>query len=304
MRLVVLILSVASVVALACASAAVLTLPRAGMPRRRAAFILCPLSQLAVALFSLALFATETLGMLSAACIALCSLVCPALDVAFFRALVVSEEAGLARQEAEAAREQYEAQLAHARRVSETRRSFDELRSDARGQLAEVVAALEAGEPERAEGLLGGEVGERDDEPCDHVVAAALLSTHARRCDELGIAWACRAEVPRNVGLTPVEVGMLFSNLLGNAVSAAEGCGADVPFVRVVARVSHGCLAVRVENSCGPDAHVPARPRRDAVPEHGWGRQIVASIARDHDGEMSEEVAGGVWRTDVVVPLG
>lgn len=85
------------------------------------------------------------------------------------------------------------------------------------------VAALEAGEPERAGELLGGEMGEKDDGPCDHVVAAALLSAHARRCDELGIAWSCQAEVPRDVGLTPVEVGMLFSNLLGNALSAAGG---------------------------------------------------------------------------------
>lgn len=304
MRWLVLALSAASVAALVGATVVLVVPSRPISGRRRVAFLLCPLSQLAVALFSLALYATGTLGMLSAACIAVCSLICPALDVAIFRALAASEETGLARQEAEAAREQYEAQLAHARRVRETCRSLEELRAEARGRLEALTGALDEGDLEAAERLLGSGADEKGTEQCDHVVAAALLSMHERRCAELGIGWSCRAEIPRDVGLTPVEVGMLLSNLLGNAVGAAHASDAETPFVRVGARVSRGCLAVRVENSCAPGARVPERARGDDLPEHGWGRQIVASIARDHDGEVREEVRDGTWRTDVVVPLG
>lgn len=304
MRWLVLALSAASVVALVGATV-VLVVPSGPVSgRRRVAFLLCPLSQLAVALFSLALYATGTLGMLSAACIAVCSLICPALDVAFFRALAASEETGLARQEAEAAREQYEAQLAHAHRVRETCRSLEELRAEARSRLETLTRALDEGDLAAATELLGSEAGEKGAEQCDHVVAAALLSMHERRCTELGIGWSCRAEIPRDVGLAPVEVGMLLSNLLGNAVGAAHVSGAEAPFVHVRARVSCGCLAVCVENSCAPGARVPERARGDDLPEHGWGRQIVASMARDHDGEVREEVHDGTWRTDVVVPLG
>lgn len=306
MRALVIGVGAASVAALALACVACLVLMRESSPRRRLSCLACPVSQLTVAAFSLGLFSAGVMGALFAGLIAACSLVCSVLDVVFFRALMAAESAGLAHQEAVAAREQYEAQLAHARRVSETRDSLEGMLSDAVRTFGLTADELAAGNAEAAAHLLGAEERSLEsghDAPCDHVVGAALLSLYERRCAELDVGWSCEARIPRDLPLPPIEVGMLLSNLLSNAVDAARESGAGWPVVRVRASVAHGFLALCVENSCAPDARVPARRRNDALSEHGWGRQIVATIARAHDGEVHDRVADGTWRTDVLVGL-
>lgn len=302
----VLVAGLASVVGVLGACVAGLVLLRDCSVRRRLACLLCPASQLAVTAFAIALNARGEIGSLSTGIIAVCSLTCAFLDIEFFRAMVAAEQAGLARQEAAAAREQYEAQLAHARHVRETRSSYQELIAGAAMSFGSVADELAKGNVDAAAHLLGREEvalapGRR--EPCDHVVAAALLAMYEGRCGECGVRWECDARIPRDLPLPAVELSMLLSNLLGNAVDAArEGVG-EKPFVCVRAGVSRGFLVLHVENSCAPGARVPDARRGDSLPEHGWGRQIVSAIAREHGGEVTDEVADDVWRTDVLVGL-
>ncbi|WP_455136482.1 sensor histidine kinase [Thermophilibacter sp.] len=305
----VLVADVAAVVGIVAACVAGLVLLRECSVRRRLACLLCPASQLAVVVFATVLYVQGEVGPTSAGVIAACSLGCPLLDIEFFRALVAAEQAGLVRQEVAAAREQYEAQLAHARHVRDMRASYQELVASASSTFGSVAGELAAGNVGEAARLLGLEevaLAPEHREPCDHVVAAALLTLYESRCAELGVRWDCDAQIPRNLPLPPVELSMVLSNLLSNAVDAAMRKGGSSPFafVRVRARVSRGFLVLRVENSCAPGAQERSERRGDELPEHGWGRQIVATIARAHGGEVTDEVADGVWRTDVLVGLG
>ena len=42
---------------------------------------------------------------------------------------------------------------------------------------------------------------------------------------------------------------------------------------------------------------------REVLPEHGWGRQILARIAEKHDGEVRVDRTNESWVTEVFLSL-
>lgn len=171
---------------------------------------------------------------------------------------------------------------------------------------AAVAAALARGERDRALEMLreGEELAASPVRvPCANPVAAALLSAKAARCDALGIAWRCRCELPERLGFPSAELCALLSNLLDNAIEAARACGREEAFVRSVIRVSHGFLSVCVENSYDGAGEAGEREAGAVLPEHGWGMQIVDTLVRARDGELTLSHADGVWSAHAIARL-
>jgi len=100
----------------------------------------------------------------------------------------------------------------------------------------------------------------------------------------------------------------VFSNLLDNAVSACGKVPEGARFIKLKARVDAGYLAVRMENSCAPAEpgearRAPRRSRGDRLPEHGWGLNILKTLADRHDGTLETVQEDGVYRTTVLLKL-
>ena len=273
--------------------------------RRRLASLLCPASQVAVVALAHAAVRAGSISDGSALVVAFLVLACAVLDVMVVRAFVEAEGADAARRRARAAEEQVAAQREHLRTLARARNEASELRERAASLFATVADALERGERGRALELLreGEPAAAPVRVPCANPVAAALLSAKATRCDELGIAWRCRCELPERLGLPNEELCALLSNLLDNAIEAARTCGCADAFVRSVVRVSHGFLSVRVENSYAPDDIAEEKRQGGMLPEHGWGMRIVESLVRARDGELTVSRADGVWCAHAIVRL-
>lgn len=274
--------------------------------RRRVMSLVCPASQVAVVALTYAAARVGLIMEASALAVAALSLVCVALDVRVVRALVEAEGADAARQRVQAAQEQLSAQREHLRTLARAQGEASELRGRTAGMFAAVAAALARGERDRALEMLreGEELAASPVRvPCANPVAAALLSAKAARCDALGIAWRCRCELPERLGFPSAELCALLSNLLDNAIEAARACGREEAFVRSVIRVSHGFLSVCVENSYDGAGEAGERETGAVLPEHGWGMQIVDTLVRARDGELTLSHADGVWSVHAIARL-
>ena len=189
--------------AVACLSVPLWLTARPLSARRRVMSLVCPASQVAVVALTYAAARVGLIMEASALAVVALSLVCVALDVRVVRALVEAEGADAARQRVQAAQEQLSAQREHLRTLARAQGEASELRGRTAGMFAAVAAALARGERDRALEMLreGEELAASPVRvPCANPVAAALLSAKVARCDELGVAWRCRCELPERLG--------------------------------------------------------------------------------------------------------
>lgn len=209
--------------------------------------------------------------------------------------------------------EQLAAQQEYCRTLELSRSSAAKLKTENTARFQEVVRSLDKGNASAALRLLHknrGSLGLQPYAPCKNAAVAALLSAKRERCLDLGVSWHCDVDVPEFIGLSPLTLCEVFSNMLDNAIREAAASGAADPSVEVRARLAAGYLVVKVKNNMpkgtgtGPNKKEPdEKPTREILPEHGWGRQILSRIAKEHDGEVRVNKTDESWVTEVFLSL-
>lgn len=294
---------------------------------QRPLYLLFPASQLAIAAFLLVYVAVFELPLWLFAAIAISAALCGPADLMLFKALSEAEETALAQARASLLEEQVEAQRQHLPRLSAELKRAREVRAELKGQLQEVDQLLARREGERASAELTQAVSALDPAVpplCAHRAVDALVALKARVCEEAGIRAIFELDVPATVPIPSVDLCAVFSNLLDNALHACEKVEQPRRRLHLKARVVSGYLVVEAENSCLPDdGREASRPRvgvgRDdgiakvpgvsesrhtrGLSEHGWGLSILESLAKRHEGSLSLEQSGGVFRTTVALKM-
>lgn len=146
--------------------------------------------------------------------------------------------------------------------------------------------------------------------PCENLAVAAVLASKTRQCAEEGVSLVARVMLPEPLPLPDIDVAAIFFNLIDNALNecrslVTEGLVSD-PQIDVFSRIQAGQLFVKVENPShqGVDTTIKAIERRSTTSsQHGWGTDIVSSIAHDQDGMAKFEESGGRFVAKVMIPL-
>ena len=283
------------VLLLMCAIMAVLARRLRGVPPTRLLInLLFPFSQLCIVAFLFYYAIAYELPFWMFALVAVVGALCGPVDLVLFKAL-----------------EQLQAQEQYLRRLSADIDEARRVREDVARELAAVDDLLQRQEAEQASRGLMKAVGIMDSSckrSCEHQVVDALVSMKAAVCAERGIRLELDLALADDVSLPSVELCAVFSNLLDNAVSACGKVPEGARFIKLKARVDAGYLAVRMENSCAPAEpgearRAPRRSRGDRLPEHGWGLNILKTLADRHDGTLETVQEDGVYRTTVLLKL-
>lgn len=292
---------------------------------RRLSILLFPLSQ--VVLVAQAVLAGIWYGLgnsflvLAAALGAICAVVNIPLIMLILRAERRDEERAL-KQAAERQLAYQEEHLAQARRAAEavetSRRQWGE-------RFDEIARALDDGDRARAVDLIADarQLVLPPERFCDHSAVDALLASKAGECSRLDIGLKVEVALPRTIGVDDVELCALMSNAIDNAMRACAGLEARRRWVRVASWVRAGTLVIDVSNPYDEVPQEQGGARRDGVDagvlggrrcegtassspcvsEHGWGLDIMRSIAARHNGEVDCTQQDGVWRTQVTFQI-
>lgn len=136
-----------------------------------------------------------------------------------------------------------------------------------------------------------------------------ILTEKGLVCERRDITLTVMADGGALGRMAPADLYALFGNALDNAIEAVAAL--DDPARRsitLVVRRTMGCVSIHVENFCAGERRFSA----DGLPEttkadranHGFGVRSMRQIAERYGGTFSAEVDGGIFRLDVILPLG
>ena len=145
---------------------------------------------------------------------------------------------------------------------------------------------------------------------CENVTVAAVLASKTRQCSEEGVTLASQVTLPEPLPLPDIDIAAIFFNLIDNALHEckslmAEGLISD-PRIDVSSRIQAGQFFVKVRNPShqGIDTkNERARRRASTSSLHGWGIEIVSSIAQDQGGLATFEESEGEFIATAMIPL-
>ncbi|WP_283610345.1 GHKL domain-containing protein [Faecalispora anaeroviscerum] len=137
---------------------------------------------------------------------------------------------------------------------------------------------------------------------CENPAVNAAVCHYAGVAEQAGIPTEIELDIPRELTVDSLELSMVVSNLLENAIQAC-GCLADGvnPYLRFTCR-SVGRLLLEIENSCTEDTVLDESGYPVAREEgHGIGSKSVIAFAKKYDGELLYKIEIGVFQVRLLV---
>ena len=286
--------------------------------KRRLANMLYPASQLALLLFAIGGSCIFSLSTMFIVLVGLFGLAGVIYDVDLFKVLIVSERKDMAIARSHQLEQQLAAQERRADELTQEIVRAQAIQKAMSNQLRQLKMHLADNDPQAARDLLAQatqSLSPRKAHLCDNSAVDALLASKASQCAELEVPFATNVVVPAQTSIPDSELCAVFSNLIDNAMNASkelakeQACAdknVQEPFIEVDAMVAAGYLSVRVRNAClehrSRPRHAHKQPR-GINDMHGWGKSIVAIIARRHDGSFTCVAENGVYLARVTLKV-
>ena len=125
---------------------------------------------------------------------------------------------------------------------------------------------------------------------CGDPIVNAILSENEKKCREMHIELSYEFGIPSPLQMNPVAVCSMFSNLMRNAIAAAEESSRETSraFVDIKAITRGDYLHIVVKNS-----YLSTAKKRD---RRGYGREILRELADRYHGEMKTEADGKIYK--------
>ena len=181
-------------------------------------------------------------------------------------------------------------------------RQLQKLRHDVKNNIVTISALIDSGENAEAKRLLN-ELGERltntlGGEKMTGIAAIdTTLSAKAALCEERGITLDLHAEPLPETKIPPIDLSSVLSNILDNAVEAAEQCPDPVINLRIFKYKMY--LAIVCENP------ITDKPRtngdrfittKENARLHGCGTEIISEICRRSNGRAQFEFTENTFK--------
>lgn len=113
-------------------------------------------------------------------------------------------------------------------------------------------------------------------------VVSVILNEYREITEDADIPFTFDVSVPKNLGISAVDLYVLLGNTLDNAIEACQSLPAEDRYIRIQMRTYHNILFFQIENP-----YAEEYPQRSRGKNHGYGLQNVRKCVEKHDGHMS-----------------
>ena len=168
-----------------------------------------------------------------------------------------------------------------------------------------LLELLEHGESGEAAALLQKETADAPKVSkiyCENPAVNAAVCHYAGLAQQAGIDAEIELDIPVELTVDSLELSMVVSNLLENAIQACEKLpeGAN-RYLRFTCR-NMGRLLLEMENPCAADVTLAENgyPASQEI-GHGFGTKSVIAFAKQHDGELLYKLEQGIFRVRLLV---
>lgn len=137
---------------------------------------------------------------------------------------------------------------------------------------------------------------------CENPAVNAAVCHYAGLAEQAGIPAEIALDIPGSLTIDALELAMVVSNLLENAVQACARLPKNqAPYLRFTCR-SVGRLLLEMENPCAKGVVLDESGYPIAGEEgHGIGSKSIIAFAKRYDGELLYKVENGIFRVRLLV---
>lgn len=220
-------------------------------------------------------------------------------DVILFYVMFTQGEKDRIKQQLEETEKLMEMEKGHFETIELHLEEMRKMRHDFGNQLTVALSIAQSGEPYKSVELLEQLRGKLENDSrekwCEHPVLNAVISEKSRVCTREKIAFTAQLDVSGEIGILPLHLCSVLTNLLDNAISAAVESSEENMQVTLHAKQQERYLFIKVENT----AKKPEK--KEKRPGHGYGLQIIRSITEQYNGSYKGTWDDGVYTAVVMM---
>ena len=187
----------------------------------------------------------------------------------------------------------------HYREIERNREKIARIRHDFKNQILTVKQLMDSKNKEEAEQLLSqietSLQSTNEYRFCSIPIVNAVLEEKSNEFEKKDILLETSLLIKENIKIDEISLCSLFSNLLDNAEHAVERLDESKRRIKISAITKGGYMIVKTYNA----SNVPEAPAKG----HGYGTQILQSIASRYGGSYRTEYKDGVFAAIVTLEL-
>lgn len=204
-------------------------------------------------------------------------------------------------------KEQLAVQSANSEKISK-------IRHDAKNHLQNAKALLLQGRYDAAESLVDEMIGQTNsihpefNAATGNDIIDAAITVKSAICKSRGIDFNLSCERLPKINISEIDLSSLISNILDNAVTAAEK--AETPRVTLKIFVRGDYLNIVSENTYSNEIKKNGEGKLTTflttkcnTNEHGYGTRIIGEIAQKYDGTCVYEYENGLFKMNAMINL-
>lgn len=196
---------------------------------------------------------------------------------------------------------------------SENSKKINKIRHDTKNHLQNVKILLTQCQYNEAENLVDEMIEQADNIHIEfnavtgNDIIDAAIAVKSAICKSRGIEFNLFCETLPNLNISEIDLSSLISNILDNAVSAAEKTDYPRIILRIFVRGEY--LNILSENTCNNVIKKRDEGKITALlttkcgeqGEHGFGTQIIGEIAQKYDGVCVYKYENGFFKMNVMM---
>ena len=137
---------------------------------------------------------------------------------------------------------------------------------------------------------------------CENYVVNAILSFYIQKARKLHIEVECEADIPDDIPIDSIELGLVFANSLDNAINACNQIDRTKErTITIACRQHYGQIFIRISNPYTGEVEFDGEYPVSGNENHGVGTRSIAGIAQKYGGVSSFVAQDGIFRTTVTL---
>lgn len=218
----------------------------------------------------------------------------------FFSIVRQSVQTAKAEEEAQRLAQQVEIDALSYRKMMDNIDQARAVRHDVRHHMRQIGSMLQRGDHEGAEAYTQTYMERMDAKSqttvCQNYLVNNIVLYYLELCQKNDIELRHRIALSELTGISPVDLTVLFSNILENALNACRQVTEGRPFINLHSECVGASLVIVMENSLNPRASATETGS-------GIGMKSVAAIVKTHDGQMDAGPKNNLYVTRISLCL-